>query len=140
MTAVSLTPDDLIPFATIDLDKAWAMISDALAMAAVVAPCIIDADFPYPDAAKAILRGAVLRWDEAGTGAMQQVTSGPFSTTMDTRQARRGMFWPSEIQQLQGLCTTSGTHAVETDTMPAGGGVAFDPESWWSSPTTLVVP
>lgn len=139
MTAVRLTPDDLAPFATIDLSKALAMIEDALAMAAVVAPCITTAEFAYPDAAKAIIRGAVLRWDESGTGAMQQVTSGPFSTTMDTRQTRRGMFWPSEIQQLQALCTTSGTYAVEIDTMPAGGGVPA-PDLWWSTPTTLGIP
>ena len=38
MPAVSITPDDLAPFATIDAAKAWAMIEDAMAMAATEAP------------------------------------------------------------------------------------------------------
>lgn len=109
---VLLAPADLTPFqADIPLAKAEAMIADAVAMAAQVAPCITAADFAYPDAVKAILRGAVLRWNDAGTGAAQTQSTGPFSVSYDNRQPRRGMFWPSEIQQLQDLCRTTSTGA-----------------------------
>jgi hypothetical protein len=105
MPAVSITTDDLEPFAAIEVDKAEAMIADALAMAKLVAPCIVEDDFEHPDAAKAVLRGAILRWNEAGTGAAQSQTALGFSQTLDTRQIRRAMFWPSEIEQLQKMCS-----------------------------------
>jgi hypothetical protein len=125
-----MTPDDLTPFATIDATKAQAMIDDALALAARVAPCILEDTFTYDAAAKAILRGAILRWNEAGTGAMQQQTAGPYGMTVDTRQQRKGMFWPSEIEQLQDLCKgeeTSGAFAI--DTVGTGGTAAGHAES-----------
>jgi hypothetical protein len=117
MTAVTLTPEDLEPFATIDPVKATAMVEDALALAAVVAPCITTEAFAHPGAAKAILRGAVIRWHESGSGALQSTQTGPFGQTLDTRQPRRGMFWPSEIEQLQALCKSStqgGAFTVDT--------------------------
>jgi hypothetical protein len=130
---VSLTPADLAPFATIDATKAQAMIDDAMALAARVAPCINDSTFAYADAAKAIIRGAILRWNEAGTGAMQAQTAGPFGMTVDTRQQRRGMFWPSEITELAKLCATASDsgRAYELDTAPAGSGPGY-----WSAPDT----
>jgi len=99
-----LTVDDLIPFASIDGVKAQAMIDDAEAMAVLAAPCITADGFTNAAVVKAVLRGAVLRWNDAGSGAMQAETAGVFSRTLDTRQERRGMFWPSEIVQLQSLC------------------------------------
>lgn len=114
MAAVTLVPADLTPYATIDETKANAMIDDALALAAVVAPCINDDDFAYADAAKAVLRGAILRWNDSGTGALAQQGAGPFQTTYDTRQSRRSLFYPSEISQLQDLCKESGTEQAFT--------------------------
>jgi hypothetical protein len=102
-----LTVDDLAPFATIDTAKAEAMIDDAEAMALLAAPCIAADGFAYGTAVKAILRGAVLRWNDSGSGALQAQTAGPFGQTLDTRQERRGMFWPSEIVSLQSLCADS---------------------------------
>ena len=104
-----LTPADLEPFATIDEAKATEMIADAEAMAALAAPCITEPEF-VADAAlfaavKSILRGAVLRWNDAGSGAVTQQGAGPFQQTIDTRTPRRGMFWPSEITQLRDLCS-----------------------------------
>jgi hypothetical protein len=115
VAAVTLTPEDLEPFATISEAKAEAMITDALAMAARVAPCILDEDFEYADAAKAILRRAIIRWHEAGSGAAVQQTAGPFSQTIESKPSR-GLFWPSEIEQLQELCQaeqTSGAFTVD---------------------------
>lgn len=109
-----LTVDDLTPFATIEAAKAQAMIDDAEAMAVLVAPCITVGGFAHSTAVKAILRGAVLRWNDSGSGALQAQTAGPFGQTLDTRQERRGMFWPSEIEQLQNLCGVVGgsSHTV----------------------------
>lgn len=105
-----LTPADLAPFATIDAAKATAMIEDAEAMAALAAPCITDPEFTANTALSAalvaILRAAILRWHDAGSGAVTQQGAGPFQQTIDTRTVRRGMFWPSEITQLRDLCAT----------------------------------
>lgn len=103
-----LDPSDLDPFATIDLVMAEAMIEDAEAMAVLVAPCITAAGFTQVAAVKAILRGAILRWNDSGSGAVQSQQAGPFGQTLDTRQERRGMYWPSEIEQLQNLCADIG--------------------------------
>jgi hypothetical protein len=129
---VSISVADLLPFSpSIDSVKAQAMIDDALALAARVAPCINDADFAYPDAAKAIIRGAILRWDEAGTGAMQQQTAGPFGQTIDTRQQRRGMFWPSELNDLTALCSASSTSYTTSMAGPdVGAGYWSQPDVW----------
>src|SRR4051794_38040500 len=105
---------DLDPFADIDLNKADAMIEDAEAMAVLVAPCITAVGFAQTAAVKAILRGALLRWNDAGTGALSAQTAGPFGQTLDTRQERRAMFWPSEIEQLQNLCADIGGAAYTT--------------------------
>lgn len=121
-----LTPADLAPFADVDPAKAEAMIADAEAKAALAAPCITDPAF-QEDAALvaalvAILRGAVLRWHEAGTGALQQFGAGSFQGSLDTRQPRRGMFWPSEIADLRDLCSRFGgatdAAAFSIDTAP----------------------
>lgn len=126
MPAVALTPADLTPFAPdLNEDLAQLMIDDAVATAAVVAPCIVTDEFAYPEAAKAILRGAILRWHESGTGAMQSksMTAGPFAQTdtFDTRQVRRGMFWPSEIKDLRKLCNSAGRRAFSIDLAPDAG-------------------
>lgn len=127
---------DLEPFARIDPLKAEEMITDAESMAILTAPCLPDLlTSPTGEseqdalrrkaklgALKAILRGALLRWNEAGTGALsaRQSTFGPFgqSETIDTRQTRRAMFWPTEIEQLQALCRTGKAKAFAIDTAP----------------------
>lgn len=121
-----LEPTDLAPFAAIAADKASAMIADAEAQATLVAPCITTLD-PTVDAVKvaavkSILRGAVLRWNDAGTGAVTQQMAGPYSQMVDTKLPRRGMFWPSEIEQLQGICATS-SGAFSIDTAPGTDGL-----------------
>ena len=112
--AVVLTPADLAPFADITEDKAQAMIDDVLALAGEAAPCLTDPDLDPAKAAaaKAILRGAVLRWNEAGQGGRTQVTdtAGVFqhSESFDNSTPRRPLLWPSEIAALQKICTTGG--------------------------------
>lgn len=129
MAAVDIiTVEDLEPFADIAPAKAREMIIDATAIAVRSAPCLRGTtDDDVLAAAKAILRGAILRWNESGTGAysQEQMTAGSFSMnhSMDTRQARRGMFWPSEIESLQELCRAGSTGAFAVDTAPGGGSV-----------------
>lgn len=118
-----IAPADLANFATIPPAKAAAMIEDALATAEFHAPCIADPGFAHRRAAKSILRGAILRWNEAGAGAVVSQTSGSYSQTVDNRQPRKAMFFPSEIDQLKKLCRTDddtgGAFAI--DTLPPAG-------------------
>ena len=135
-----LTPDDLAPYADIPAPKAAAMIADAEAMARLIAPCIDDEDFPHGDVLKAILRGAILRWHDAGSGALTQhsQTAGPFtnSESYDTRMTRRGMFWPTEIAQLRELCSGGlEGRAFEIDTTPADAPGVLGVDYWWTTPT-----
>lgn len=114
-----LDVSDLTAFAAIPEAKALLMIEDATAMAVLAAPCLELTTLTdnQVSAIRAVLRGAVLRWAETGSGAMSAQTAGPFSATVDTRQERRGMFWPSEITQLQNICggtPKSGAFAVDT--------------------------
>lgn len=125
MPAVSIEPTDLEPFATIETAKAEAMIEDALAVANQVAPCLFEADLDEKKAAaaKAVLRRAILRWNDSGTGAAQSMTALGFSQTLDTRQqTSRGLFWPSEVTELQDICKdgTATSGAWSYDTVPSG--------------------
>lgn len=119
-----IEPEDLAPFADIAPAKAAAMIEDAEASAVLVAPCLpgltIAPDPETPEeavvrlaklaAVKAILRAALLRWEEAGSGGVTatQRTAGPFSEQNSFQSVgRKGMFWPSEIESLQGICSSA---------------------------------
>lgn len=108
-----LTPADLAPFAVIEEAKAVAMIEDAMSMAVLVAPCLADDSEielkPSQVATvKAILRRAVLRWNDAGTGAIVQESTGPWSQTVDTTRSSKSLFWPSEVNDLQAVCRAAG--------------------------------
>lgn len=123
--AISFDIDtDLRPFEpNIDAAKATLMITDALAMAQALAPCVFEPGFTNEAAAKAIIRGAILRWNDQGSGAAVQKsqTAGPFSQseTIDTRQNRKVAFWSSEITDLQSLCGGSASRkAFVVDTYP----------------------
>lgn len=124
---VFLVPTDLDPFAQIDSAKAFEMIADAEAIATLAAPCLATPDTLtdlQTSAVRAVLRGAILRWNEAGTGALTQTnqSAGPWAVgqSYDTRQQRRAMFWPSEITQLQNICGgTDSSGAFSVDTVPA---------------------
>lgn len=123
---------DLAPFADIEASKAYEMIRDATAMATLAAPCLVTEPSPLADhqvdAVRAILRGAILRWHEVGSGAIRtrQETTGPFGGSETTEPAvRRGMFWPSELTQLQNICREAGS----------GGAFAIDTTpTWYGSP------
>ena len=114
-----LEPSDLAAFADdIPEAKALAMIADATAMANRVAPCLSDEaglNLGQVGAVKAILRRAILRWHDVGSGAVTQVSSGPFQQSMDTsKAASKSLFWPSEVTDLQDICREV-TNAAEAD-------------------------
>lgn len=137
-----IEPGDLAPFSTITPEKAAAMIADAESQAVLTAPCLpgllvaaegeSEADAAVRvaklAAVKAVLRAAVLRWDEAGSGAIYTEVTGPFSQTQQV-QGRRSMFWPSEVASLQGICKGVGQgKAFAVDTAM---GVGFGGHSSW---------
>lgn len=97
------------------------MIDDAEAMATLAAPClpglVTAPEGETPEqaavrlaklaAVKATLRGAIIRWSDVGSGgtASQQKTAGPFGEMQTFTQSRKSLFWPSEIDALQGICS-----------------------------------
>lgn len=118
---VTITVEDIHVFnKDLPAEQVEVLIRDGLALARRVAPCIDEPDFKYGDAAAAIIRGAILRWAESGSGGItqRQTTAGPFSQNLsfDNRQSRRSLFFPSEITELQDLCKANAG---------AGSGKAF---------------
>ena len=83
------------------------MIDDAEAQAVLAAPCISLPGFTQEAAVRAVLRSAVLRWYETGSGAVSSKTdqAGPFSQSVRYESAsQRSLFSPTEITQLRNLC------------------------------------
>lgn len=126
--ATFIIPDDLVPFATIDVAKATEMIADAESQAILAAPCITGlTTVPVGEtdearalreakiaAVKGILRAAILRWNEAGSGVTQTEVTGPFSKTTQY-QGRRSMFLPSELTDLRSVCNAKRPRAGHVD-------------------------
>lgn len=134
--AVFITVEDLEAFEPgIDQAKAEQMIADAEALAMLAAPCLkepaFQADEAYRGAVKAVLRSAILRWNDSGTGAITHAGAGQFQVTTDTRTPRRSMFWPSEIEQLRALCSQfrgdGDRAAFGVDMLPARGAALHRP-------------
>lgn len=126
--ALVIPVDDVMAFSP-DLDRELVQIllRDGLAMARMIAPCIDEPDFAFADVASAIIRSAVLRWAESGSGAVQSESqsAGPFSqsVTFDTRQTRRSLFYPSERAELEKLCRQNAQGVYAVDAVPVDSGV-----------------
>lgn len=123
-----ITTGDL-PAALQSAELVDAMVAGANAKASRVAPCLTwDGTVtgePAPSAdqlaeARLVLIGAVKRWSEAGAGALQSQQAGVFGMTVDTRQRTGFNLWPSEITDLQAICSTgsTGREAFSIDTAP----------------------
>lgn len=119
-----------LPAALQSADMVETMVAGANAKASRVAPCLTwdgtVSDEPAPSAdqlaeAKLVLIGAVKRWAEAGSGALSSQQAGPFGVTVDTRQRTGFNLWPSEITDLQAICSggSVGREAFSLDTAPA---------------------
>ena len=114
-----LIPSDLEPFASIEVVKALALIEDATEFAVLEAPALADED-ELSDRqraqVKAVLRGAVLRRNDAGSGVVQTKQLGSASETIDTARSR-SFFTESEIDQLQKIVQdagSSGAFSIDT--------------------------
>lgn len=114
MASLTISHGDLTPFSPeISEERAEAMIEDVLARAKRFAPCLKGSDLD-PDvaaAAKAILRDVILRWYDQGSGVVvqKQTSVGPYQASESTDSSRsKPRFWPSEIRELQTLCTDGG--------------------------------
>ena len=104
------------------------LVAGANARALRVAPCLAEDGRDAARAeAKLILAGAVQRWAEAGAGAMQSATAGPFGMQLDTRQRTGFNLWPSEIEVLQDLCAQDTGGAFTVDTIPTSAYPATHP-------------
>lgn len=121
-----------LPAAVQSAEMVDVMVAGANAKALRVAPCLgwdgSESGQPAPTAeqlaeAKLVLIGAVKRWVDAGSGALSQQQAGPFAQTVDTRQRTGYNLWPSEITDLQGICSggPTGRQVFSVDTAPAGG-------------------
>lgn len=101
-----------------ELVSLW--LDGANARAVRVAPCLSESEDRGALAeARLILVGVVKRWSEAGAGAIQQQTAGPFSMGVDTRQRGGFSLWPSEITALQEICSApTQRQAFSIDTAP----------------------
>ncbi len=113
ITSVDL-PADIVSNA---MSTMW--VDGANARASRVAPCLAATDPPPTEdqlaEAKLVLVGAVTRWAQAGSGAFQSQTVGPFAVTVDNRQRGGFHLWPSEISQLQDICkNVSGAYSYDT--------------------------
>ena len=120
---LTVSVDEVLLFnPELDRQAVTILARDGLAMARRVAPCIDDESFPHVDAAKAIIRSAVLRWAESGSGGVssEQNTAGPFSHTVsfDNRSTRRSLFYLLEIKELEGLCASARGRVGAVDTIP----------------------
>lgn len=68
---LAIQPSEVLAFNDkLDPDVVDILIRDGLAMARREAPCIDEPGFVHADAAVAIIRGAVLRWAESGSGGI----------------------------------------------------------------------
>lgn len=79
---------------------------------------------PSPDQlseARLILLGAVKRWIDAGSGAFQSQTAGPFGATIDTRQAGGFLLRATEITALQDICAAGTTASGAAYSITPGG-------------------
>lgn len=117
-----------------ELVELW--VNGANSRASRVAPCLTwdgtETDKPAPTAetlaeAKLILVGAISRWSKAGSGAVTQQGSGPFQVSTDTRIRPGYNLWPSEIEQLQEICSNGRVGQSAFSITPAGCGGAHVP-------------
>lgn len=125
----------------LDAGVAQRLIDGTVARAAALAPCILAEDFPYTEAAQAIICDVILRRAEAGLGVVQSETAGPMSRTFFPAAATgRALFLPGEIAELQALCTAASAApadvALPTWAMPPAPGSEPLVASWRLYPGT----
>lgn len=115
-----------------------AFVTSANALAIMAAPGIASPEFIANEVAmealRAILRSAVIRWDDMANGATNisshTYQAGPLSETQTTDNRQRGGFylWPSEEALIRGLLGPSGSgRAFTIATAPLYGAANHSP-------------
>lgn len=105
-----ITYPDLQKFdATLDQAQADDMIATAWARAGQAAPCLKDAGDDTLDAedleiVKDVLRSAILRWVERGSGAVVSRSAGEYGETLARIDDSGNLFRPGEIRDLKQVC------------------------------------
>ena len=119
-----ITAADLQKFDA-DLETATAgdMIRTAWVRALRFAPCLKEEDFDDEadlEIVKDVLRGAILRWAERGSGAVTQRNAGEYGETL--KASDTALFRPQEIRDLQSLCSGYRKRGLATtiSTIPTG--------------------
>lgn len=111
-----------------ELDQAQAedMIATAWARAQRIAPCLKE-EAPELDSSdieivKDVLRSAILRWSERGSGAVVQRTAGEYGETLAKADDSGNLFRPNEIRDLQSVCGNARKRgrASTISTIPTG--------------------
>lgn len=134
MAAIIIVSD--LPAALRDEELAVLWVDGANSRASRIAPCLAwdgtEEGKPAPSdeqlaEAKLILIGAISRWARAGSGAVTQQTAGPMSVSVDTRQRPGYNLWPSEIEQLQEICSGGRSGQSAFSINPTGGAGAHQP-------------
>lgn len=101
--------------------EATPMIRSAWARAISIAPCLGTGFDELTDVQKEIvcdvLRGAILRWADRGSGAVAQRNAGDYGETL--RGGSTGLFQPDEIRDLQDVCSEHKRRGRAT-TIPTG--------------------
>lgn len=114
-----------------DVDETLAdqEITAVVARAALIAPCILREDLPSWQAARAILTDVAtrryrLRKDGHTVGVSRASTAGGRTESVDPKSLP-AMFWPSEIAELQAICTaanaTGSAAVLPVGSFPAAG-------------------
>lgn len=127
-----ITLEDLAPFASIPEAKALAMIADAEAKAVIAAPLLGDpTELTEVQRAqvKAILRDAILRWNDRGSGALTQTSIGQVSVSADTRVSSRNLFTAAELDLLRAIAAPGqaggGAFAIDLAQREPSAGIDF---------------
>ena len=119
-----IAPADLAPFISIDESKAQAMIDDAEAKALLVAPSLGSPESlteVQRSQVKAVLRDAILRWNDRGSGALTQTSIGQVSVSADTRIGSRNLFTTTEIDLLRSIAGAADSGAFSLDLASGAG-------------------
>jgi hypothetical protein len=102
-----LQPADVTPLVDIELARLAVLIEDAETFATMAAPPLADPltlTEQQRAQVKTILRRAVVRESDSGTGAKVQESAGVYAYTVDTRTARSVSFLTEEEQDtLRGI-------------------------------------
>lgn len=119
-----LTPADLAPLIETDPERLAVLIADAETFAVMAAPPLAtptDLSDTQRAQVKTVLRRAVVREADSGTGAKITEQAGPYGYTVDTRTAGRVSFLTDDEQDaLRSIVGLTRSHAAFTvDVTPA---------------------